>query len=215
MNDKQNAKLSMAQRVSDTLKRHEAAYAAMPPMAEAAGALGATITRIREVIKEQGAVNVAASTLEKRAAEGRMILPCVRIANALSVLGFSTDNKELVSLNGLSEASFYRIEDNAKPALAKRIVELARRYEAALSPYGIRAEELGEAEQATAAFESLLAKPRTAIGERKQRTSNLVQLFAELDSVLYDRLDKLMVLFKLPHPDFYGEYRTARNIIMS
>jgi hypothetical protein len=51
------------------------------------------------------------------------------------------------------------------------------------------------------------------IGERKQKTTNLAQLFAGLDSTLYDRLDKLLVLFKHSAPEFYGEYRTARNII--
>jgi len=51
------------------------------------------------------------------------------------------------------------------------------------------------------------------IGERKQKTTNLMQLFASLDSIFYDKLDKLMVLFKQSRPDFYDEYRTARNII--
>jgi hypothetical protein len=53
------------------------------------------------------------------------------------------------------------------------------------------------------------------IGERKQKTTNLAQLFAGMDSTLYDRLDRLMVLFKQTNPDFYGEYRTARNIIFN
>jgi hypothetical protein len=38
-------------------------------------------------------------------------------------------------------------------------------------------------------------------------------LFAETDSVLYDRLDKLVTLFKTSAPDFYALYRNARNII--
>jgi len=53
------------------------------------------------------------------------------------------------------------------------------------------------------------------IGERKQKTSNLTQLFAGLDSTFYDKLDKLMVLFKQSQPEFYSEYRTARNIIFN
>ena len=53
------------------------------------------------------------------------------------------------------------------------------------------------------------------IGECKQKTTNLVQLFAGLDSTLYDKLDKLMALFKQSEPDFYDEYRTARNIIFN
>jgi hypothetical protein len=49
------------------------------------------------------------------------------------------------------------------------------------------------------------------IGARKQKTTNIAQLFAGLDSTFYDKLDKLMVLYK--KSSFYDEYRTARNII--
>ena len=51
------------------------------------------------------------------------------------------------------------------------------------------------------------------IGERKQKTTNTVQLLAKIDSLFYDKLDKMIVLFKKTNPDFYDEYRTARNFI--
>jgi hypothetical protein len=44
-------------------------------------------------------------------------------------------------------------------------------------------------------------------------TGNIKQLFAETDSTLYDRLDRLVTLFKTSSPDFYALYKNARNII--
>lgn len=213
MNDRQNAKLNMAQRVSETFKRYEKEYSGIVPVVAAVEALNADIANIRDTQKERGAVNIPASTLEKREAERQMIEPCVKIANALYVIGFTTDNKDLTTLQGLSDNSFYRLSDNAALALARRILDLTHIYAAELKIYGIEASEITATGAAIEAFHALIAKPMDTIGARKQKTTNLTQLFAGLDSTFYDRLDKLMVLFKQTAPEFYGEYRTARNII--
>jgi hypothetical protein len=215
MNDRQNAKLNMAQRVSDTLKRYENAYSKMAPMVEAVSALNADIFAIRDTQKERVAVNVPASSLEKREAERQMIEPCVKMANALYVIGFASNNKELLTMHGLSENSFYSVPNNATLALARHVLDLAHKNAAGLVAYGIDAAEIEALEKAIEAYHALISKPMDTIGERKQKTTNLVQLFAALDSTFYDRLDKLMVLFKKTDPEFYGEYRTARNIIFN
>ncbi|MGV8091795.1 MAG: hypothetical protein AB2L24_08020 [Mangrovibacterium sp.] len=85
----------------------------------------------------------------------------------------------------------------------------------ALEAYGYDAEKIAAIAAAVTAYRVIITKPMDTIGARKQITTNLKQLFAELDSTLYDKLDKLVVLFKESHPDFYGEYRTARNYINS
>jgi len=213
MNDRQNAKLNMAQRVSETFKRYESTYKEVPAMVSAVEALNKDIKNIRDLQTEQEAVNVSASTLEKRAAEQQMVDVFAKTANALYVIGFTTENQDLITLQNTSEYSFYRLTHNAVLAHAKRIFELANKYKEKLNDYGIKDEDFKKMEQAMNDFNALIAKPMDTIGERKQKTTNLMQLFASLDSIFYDKLDKLMVLFKQSRPDFYDEYRTARNII--
>ncbi|MDR1879110.1 MAG: hypothetical protein LBQ64_06060, partial [Bacteroidales bacterium] len=58
-----------------------------------------------------------------------------------------------------------------------------------------------------------IVSPRMSITERKQHTENLVYLFAAANSVLYDKIDKLIGLFKQTHPDFVSRYKSARNLI--
>ncbi len=215
MNDKQNAKLNMAQRVLETMTRYQAVYSKIAPIAEAVSMLNKSISNIREAQKEQGSVNIPASTLQKREIESQMIQLCVKIANVLYVIGFSTDNKDLITLHGLSENNFYRLNDNSSLALAGNILDFSKKYVDQLKEYGITETESSALSKAIDKFKSLIAKPMDTIGERKQKTTNLAQLFAALDSLFYDKLDKLMVLFKQSEPEFYGEYRTARNIILS
>ena len=213
MTDKQNAKLNMAQRVSDTMKDYGTIYNSMLPMNEAVTELKNTIVDIHEAAKEQTAVNVPASTKEKREVEEQMIDRSVRLANALYVIGFKNNNKELTSLLGLSPRRFYRSEDNAKLTLAKYLYDLAQQNSADLMPYGFQPHEINDIGVAIDAYKNIIAKPMSTITVRKQKTTNLRELFANLDSIFYDKLDKLIVLFKESNPDFYGEYRTSRNYI--
>ncbi len=215
MNDRQNAKLNMAQRVSETFKRYETVYKGIAPVVEAITELNTEIDNIRNTQKEVEAVNVSALTLEKREAEKQMIDPCVKMANALYVIGFTSGNKDLITLQGVSENSLYCLSNNATLALARHILDLTQKYAADLKAYGIDEQEISALDKAVKAYQSLIAKPMDAIGERKQKTSNIAQFFASLDSIFYDRLDKLMVLFKQSAPEFYSEYRTSRNIIFN
>jgi hypothetical protein len=213
MNDKQSSKLSMAQRVSDTFAQNAAVFADIAPMKKAVDEFNDVLGDVRSVAVEQSNVNVAVLTQEKRSAEEKMVDVEVQVANALYVIGFENDNKELINLLGLSDSSFYRLQDNAKLVLAQRIYGLAKQYAADLEPYGFDEAKIAEIGQAVDDYHKVIANPMDAITTRKQKTTNLKELFARLDSVLYDKLDKLIVLFKSSHPDFYGEYRTSRNFI--
>ena len=215
MNDNQNAKLNMAQRVLDTLKRNEDLYRKIPTMGLIVEELNSDILNIREVQRQQSNINVPASTRNKRMAETKMIKSCVKIANLLYLIGFTTNNNDLITLNGLSENSFYRLADNAALALAKQILILAKKYSNELKNHSIEEKEINEIETSIEAFHNLIAKPMDTITERKEKTTNLVQLFAKLDSTLYDKLNKIMVIFKDSNISFYNEYRTSRNLILT
>jgi hypothetical protein len=213
MNDRQNAKLNMAQRVSDTLAQYADVYSGIVPVKNAVTGFQQVITDIRAVSTEQLAVKTPAFTQEKRSAEGKMIDVAVKVANALYVAGFESDNKELLNLLGLSDSSFYKLQDNVKLTLGQRLYELAQQHAAELAPYGFDNGKIEEIGAAVAAYNKVIANPLDAITTRKQKTDNLKELFARLDSALYDKLDKLIVLFKSSHSDFYGAYRTSRNFI--
>ena len=213
MNSRQNAKLNMAQRVLEVFKRYETVCNTKSPMVAAVATLKDDVENIRATQTERVGVNIPASSLEKKDAKTLMVELCMEAVSSLYIIGFENEHKELITLYGISEYSFYSKTNNAILALAKQILVLAKKYATELIPYGIDAAELTAIEKAIENYNSLIAKPMDTIGEKKQKTTNLVQLFAKLDSTLYDKIDKLMVLFKKPNPEFYDEYRTARNII--
>ena len=121
----------------------------------------------------------------------------------------------ITTLQGLSESHFYHLTGNAAIALAKQIVDMAKLNESDLKLNGISDRDIATMEKTIEGFRAVIAKPMDAISERKQKTTNITQLFAELDSILYGKLDKYMVIFKETNTDFYNEYRTSRNLILT
>lgn len=213
MNDRQNTKLNMAQRVSNVLDLYSGVYANITPMVTAAGELKTAIGDIRHTDTQRAAGSITAASEDKNKAEEAMVEIALRFANALYVIGFTSNNAELTVLSNLSARSFFNATDNESLTQARRIITLAEANAEVLATYGLDTAALTDLKNATETFASFITKPMDIIGSRKQKTTTLAQLFAELDSIFYDKLDKLMVLFKQSAPDFYGEYRTARNLI--
>jgi len=213
MNSRQNAKLNMAQRVLEVCKRYETECNAKPPMAAAVIELKNDLTNIRETQTERVGVNVPASSMEKKDAKAQLVELSMDFISALYVIGFENQKKELITLFGISEYSFYRKTHNDIFALASQVYKLATKYATELIPYGLDTAEITALEKAIEIYHELIVKPMDTIGEKKLKTTNILKLFAKLDSTLYDKIDKIMVLYKKSHPNFYEEFRTARNII--
>jgi hypothetical protein len=58
-----------------------------------------------------------------------------------------------------------------------------------------------------------MTAPTSEIGKRKVQTGTLRELFVQTDSLIYDKLDKIMRPFKTSNPDLFALYSNARNII--
>jgi hypothetical protein len=108
---------------------------------------------------------------------------------------------------------FYNGHDNDALILAKTIAAEASNHAQELLEYGIDGATIKALDEAIAGFGQMINKPMATIGEHKLYTDNLKHLFVETDSILYDRIDKLVVLFKTSSPEFYFLYKTARNVI--
>jgi hypothetical protein len=92
---------------------------------------------------------------------------------------------------------------------AKSISELAARYGVHLAAYGADAAKLAKLNAALIKFQNSVAACSTGMSGQ---SISLRDLFQEADSVLSERLDKMVETLKRKHPDFYLEYQTARVI---
>jgi len=213
MNDRQESKLNMFQKVLDTCREHKQVYAGFPAFADSVGQLEGAVSAIRQGAQQQAGTTTQGYTAKKSVALDRLAQQSLKVADVIYVYAFRNNNQPLLRKVSVNKSSFYRGHDNDALTLAKNIAVEALSHISELTDYGIDSVELLALQEAIAGFESLISKPQTVTGEHKLYTGNLKQLFAEADSILYDQLDKLVTLFKVSAPDFYTLYKNARNVI--
>ena len=175
--------------------------------------MAAKIAAVKDTDQERSETIVPASTEEKNKAEDEMINEAVKTARVISVYSFDTGNEALQMQMNQTKSKFYSLQDNQKLTRAKTILSKAQEYATELLNYGLDQAKIDSLTNSVNTYESLIIKPRETINERKGKTNALKQLFAEGKSLINDRLDKLMSLFKDSEKEFYSAYFSARNVI--
>ncbi|MDR1172429.1 MAG: hypothetical protein LBL24_08260 [Bacteroidales bacterium] len=213
MNDRQESKLTMYQKVLDACRKYASVYTGVPAFGQAVAQLDGNIADIVRKAQEQSGALSKGVTVEKGNAFDRMVQLTVMTAKAVCVYAFKTGNAELLSRAGLSKSTLYNGHVMDAVITAKNIAEEAAARAADLQPYGIDEQQRNALSESIAQCELLRNKPAETRDERKLHTGNLKQLFAAADSTLFDELDPLIDLFRDTDPDFFTLYKTSRNVI--
>jgi hypothetical protein len=213
MNDKQYAKLRMIQVLLHLLEENAEAYNGIPVFVETVNELKEKLKEIERKTQLQLEVKRSGSSDEKNEAETILITLTIVVANVLSVLATLTNNMGLIAKTKITKSKLYGSHNSMKLEISRLILNEALLYKDEIGNYGITPEFIADMEAAISRYENLVTMPRVTIVEGKQVTTSLVHLFADVDTLLNDRLDKLMSIFKLSKPDFYSQYFYSRNII--
>jgi hypothetical protein len=213
MTDKQDAKLSMYQKVLNVCNEYEREYAGTPAFTDAVRELKTRTEEIRTVSQQQTETVSKGATKDKNSAIDSLTELSLKIANPLYVYAFNTENNRLLEKVNVNKSAFYRKHDSAALTLAKIIAAEADANKDVLRDYGVTDGDRSDLDAAIAQLGDLINTPSGVIGERKMYTDNLRGLFVAADSIVYDKLDKLIRLFKISSPDFFALYGNARNII--
>jgi hypothetical protein len=213
MTDKQDAKLNMYQKVTNVCDENVQVYANVPAFVETVNGLKQLVSEITAVTRQQLASSPKGATKNKSSAIDHLAETGVKIANSLYVYSIDTENNDLREKVNVNKSSFYQTHSQAALTLAKTVAAEANTFGSNLYHYGINDSDRAELDTAITQFEKLINTPVGVVGKRKMHTSNLRELFVAADSIVYDKLDKLITLFKTSSPDFYTLYGNARNII--
>jgi hypothetical protein len=213
MTDRQDAKLNMYQKVLNVLEGNESEYATIPAFVNSVKGLRARVTDIQSVTQQQTATISRSATKAKSSAIDRLVEISLKVSDALYVYAFDTTNNYLLEKVNVNKTMFYNSHGQAVLTLAKIIVTEAKNNNEALRDYGIDNTDIIELDAAIAQSDNLLNAPSGVMSERKFHTDKLRELFVAADSIVYDKLDKLIRLFKTSSPEFFALYSNSRNIV--
>jgi hypothetical protein len=213
MNDRQNAKFQMYQKVLDVFSENEKEYVGIPVFVNTVGDLRERVERILKVAKQQTETSSKGITEEKSSITDRLVESSMKVASPLYVYAFKIDDKNLMLKANVNKSMFYNAQDRAALTLAQIIADNANTHGDALRDYGVSNADRAELDAVIVQFREQIASPQGEIGKRKAHTNTLRETFVSADSIVYDQLDKLMIPFKTSSPEFFQLYSNARNIV--
>jgi hypothetical protein len=174
--------------------------------------LAGHVDHANAIVKQQQGVPVKGVTAQKGTAEDVLVQECLAVGGALYALGFDNGEPVLMETSTVNKYALYQQHGHLTLAKARNIAEAAWARTGQLADYGTGEAEYKTLIAAIAAYSALILSPREAISERKQYTGNLAQTLAAADSVLVDKMDKIVARVKNTHPWFYNGYKSARAI---
>jgi hypothetical protein len=213
MTDRQDAKLNMYQKVLNVCDECIQEYADVPAVVDAVNELKQLASKIKSATQQQTENSPKGATKDKSASLDSLVELILKVANSLYVYAFNTANNRLLEKVNVNKTSFYCSHGQTALTLAKIIADEVNANKEALRNYGVSDTDITELATAISQLETLLNAPAGVIGERKMYTSSLRELFVAADSVIYDKLDKLIRLFKSSSPEFFTLYSNARNVV--
>jgi hypothetical protein len=213
MNDIQESKLKMYQNVLTVCIDCKQEYANIPVFVNVVTELEQRVADIQLATQQQTENNPKGVTKDKSFAIDQLVEISLKVANIIYVYAFSTGNNRLLEKVNMNKSMFYRNHDQDSLTLSKIIAAEAKNCGDILVDYGLSTEDRAVLDAAIVQVEELVNAPSIAIGTRKLYTSNLRGLFVAADSIVYDKLDKMMRLFKTSKPEFFTRYHNARNVV--
>ena len=138
-----------------------------------------------------------------------LLLP---IIGAIYAWAADTNNEELKQKFSLSKKNLLKGREMVVVERLLGILDMITPYTESLIPYGITEEMILECYSAIMLFKAMLPKSREKQKVLKTVTEQLKNEIDDCVVTLEERIDKMMLNYKMPQPDFYTEYTNARII---
>lgn len=163
------------------------------------------------------AVDQSQGTRGKTARRDELMQTMVDLAlDVASAIGAYASTERLTELGKSLHASprmFARLRIPERPALTQGIHDAAQPVAEELVPYGVTPEMLAELQAQIGLVRAWLDQPRAAIRARAAVTAQLAEAFRETDALLEEQIDRMVFVVRKTHPEFYADYRRARDVI--
>lgn len=212
MNSNQNNKLAMYLAVQKVCHAFSAVWSVLAAFASAFAGFETGISKINSSLETQGK-NINGVSEDKKNLKTKLAGKALEIAGAIFAFASDAGKMELKSSVKFSKTSLEHKPDSVTLNSCRLISDQAVSIQALLVNYGVSVTDISDFQAMITDFELSIASPRVAITTRKSATSDISNIFRNTDSVMKNKMDKLMEKFKLSNPDFYKQYHDARIIV--
>ncbi len=211
MNANEKNRISMYLAVIAVLEQHKELITTIPALVEIIGQFDTLVADI--IARDQKHETITAGVIaEKNGILDTMAATTLRFAKALYALGRKTGNEQLKEECDVTMSDLMHRRQVETEQYCLRIAELAGTHAADLEAYGIAAGEIEEFVKATEAYREATDTRDRKFTESKATHQVMHNMFKKADDILKEDLDTILETLREKDPDFYLQYKAARNI---
>ncbi|MFM2385790.1 MAG: hypothetical protein RL660_547 [Bacteroidota bacterium] len=204
-------KLSMFEKVYTLLAARAAETNSVPAVATQLTAFKA---KLGEIFASAGAAgaDITGYTVQKQDQRSKLQEAIYVMSSAYVALQAMNNAPQHVEKANYTISMLDRMRDNDLYTYANQIIAYTTPIIASLAPFGAAPAQLAALNTETQAFFDLIQNPRFKIAERAAENEHLAKLFGEADSLLKDKLDRLLDVFVVSNNKLHTAYKYARGI---
>ena len=212
MNAKQDAKLSMYRAIAAYCDENTTIISTNAAFLAAFGDFKANIADINVAAQQEAAV-ITGITIDKNQSKQTLCNLTTEMAAMIYAYAATVGNNTLKMEVDFPVSALMKLRDDQLVPRCQNVRETGEANLAALADYGVTAANLQAVQAAIDDYSAIIAKPRTAIIDRKMQGAAIDGLFEANDSILKDRMDKLVIAFKAANPEFVQTYEAMRRVV--
>lgn len=152
-------------------------------------------------------------TISKNELKEQLALKLAIICGAVFAYASEAGDAELEQQSDFSLSGLVRMPDREFAQKVQVLLTLATTHLTDLADQGITEEQITEASTSADDFNELIGQPRTMVIKRSTVSGEVSDLISETTSMLSDRLDRLMLRFRVSDLPFYEGYTKARLLV--
>ena len=212
MTNNQENKLSMYLTVQQVTNYHSSVWQDFAGFKDLFNDFEGIIQKIKDtrLVQERKITGV---TKDKKDLRNNAVEKGLVIANAIFIHASENGNNKLADRVSYNLSDFTRGRDTIIIDRLQVIKEAAQLYAAELDYFGVSQDDVDEFAALTEQLTSIVENPRQAITNRSRATKQLSEYILKADTMIKNRLDRLINQFKSNSPDFWQQFKNARKII--
>lgn len=194
------------------LKENEVITKDIPAFSEAWQAANTTLNAVAEAenLRQMNRQGIIASKKQYLAQISHQAL-----AISSAIVTYASANKD----NGLKETMTFTSSELSYTSIQQlgarvsNILSTAKNLREELKKYGISDEVLTGFARLVEQYLPSANLPRINTNNRKNAREQVIELLKQLQEQMDNQIDKLMVQFRLSHPEFYNKYLISRTVV--
>jgi len=212
MNDILENKLSRSIAVAGFLRHFESVWSGNAVLGDCVTELEGLIDQVHAINARQVA-DASGYAIEKSNKREDMVSVGKKVQSGVLAYASSIGDAVLLEQVGFTESSILGKRDTAIIDVMQTIATAASGLVAELVPFGVDQALIDALDAKIEAFELIVQKPRTVIGEYAARNKEVVMLMKDIDVLLNGKLHYLLLPFKHTDQVFHDGFKNAMMII--